>query len=31
MALDTSGKDIDPGLNDLGGRVQLLYIPNSDL
>jgi hypothetical protein len=24
-AIDTSGKDLDPGLTDLGGRVLLLY------
>jgi hypothetical protein len=31
LAIDTSGKDIDPGLADLGDRVQLLYIPAADV
>src|SRR6266404_1150818 len=31
MAMDTSGQDLDAGLTDLGGRVQLLYIPVADL
>jgi hypothetical protein len=25
FAMDTSGADAEPGVNDLGGRVQLLY------
>lgn len=24
-AIDTSGQNIDPGINDLGGRVRLVY------
>jgi hypothetical protein len=31
LAIDTSGKDVDPGLADLGDRVQLLYIPAADV
>lgn len=31
IAYDTSGKGIDAGINDLGSRVLLLYIPNHDL
>lgn len=27
VAMDTSGQDLDPGLTDLGARVQLLYFP----
>jgi len=26
MALDTSGAGLDPGIDELGGRVQLLYL-----
>ena len=31
MAVDTTGQNIEPGLNDLGGRVQLLYFETSGL
>lgn len=31
VALDTSGKNEDPGLTDLGGRVQLLYLEAGDI
>jgi hypothetical protein len=31
MALDTSGRNEDPGLKDLGDRVQLLYFEAADL
>lgn len=30
IAKDTSGKGVDPGLDDLGGRVRLLYVSKSD-
>lgn len=30
-AIDTSGQDIEPGINDLGGRVQLVYTPAAEL
>ena len=30
-AYDTSGLGVDCGLNDLGGRILFLYIPNHDL
>lgn len=30
VALDTSGQQLDPGLNDLGNRVQLLFFEESD-
>jgi len=30
-AYDTSGEGVDAGINDLGSRVLLLYIPNHDL
>jgi hypothetical protein len=30
-AYDTSGKGVDCGINELGGRILLLYIPNVDL
>jgi hypothetical protein len=28
---DTSGGDVDPGINDLGVRVLLIYIPAADV
>jgi len=31
LVIDTTGKDQDPGLTDLGARVLLTYIPQSDL
>jgi len=31
FAIDTTGKDQDPGLTDLGSRVVLIYIPKADL
>jgi hypothetical protein len=31
VAMDTSGVDQDPGLTDLGDRVQLLYLTAADL
>lgn len=30
FAFDTSGEGIDPGLNDLGGRVQLIALTMGD-
>lgn len=30
IASDTSGQDLDPGLGDLGGRVQILYYSVAD-
>jgi len=31
VAIDTSGKGIDPGADDLGDRVQLRYFSSTDL
>jgi hypothetical protein len=31
IAIDTSGQDIDPGIGDLGARVQLYYYELADL
>jgi hypothetical protein len=31
VALDTSGRSEDPGLTELGGRVQLLYLEAGDI
>lgn len=31
LAIDTSGKDLDPGLADLGDRVPLLYVPAAEV
>lgn len=31
VAVDTTGKDQDPGLKDLGGRVQLVYLTAADI
>lgn len=31
MPIDTSNQDLDPGLNDLGDRVQLIYITAAEL
>lgn len=31
MAIDTSGQDAEAALNDLGGRVQLVYVEAADL
>ncbi|MBW2672064.1 MAG: hypothetical protein JRD89_01445 [Deltaproteobacteria bacterium] len=31
MAIDTEGGDLDPGLDDLGGRVLLVYTPEAEL
>lgn len=31
VAVDTRGEDLDPGLNDLGDRVQFLYLSPSEL
>lgn len=28
-AFDTSGQDAEPGINDLGGRVQLVYVEST--
>lgn len=28
---DTSGQDLDPGLTDLGGRVQLVYLTSDEI
>lgn len=28
---DTSGQDVDPGLEDLGGRVQVLYYDSTEV
>lgn len=30
LALDTSGRDIEPGISDLGGRVELLYLDKAE-
>lgn len=30
-AVDTSGANLDPGINDLGVRVKLVYFESSDL
>jgi len=31
IALDTSGADLEPGVDDLGGRVKLLYMEAATL
>jgi hypothetical protein len=31
MAIDTSGQDLAPGLNDLGARVKLLYLDAAEI
>jgi hypothetical protein len=31
LALDTTGQDVEPGLEELGGRVVLLYVEAGDL
>lgn len=31
VAIDTTGSGIDPGLNELGSRVQLVYYARSEL
>lgn len=31
VAVDTTGTGVPPGLADLGGRVQLLYVPRAEL
>jgi hypothetical protein len=31
IAQDTSGQNLDPGLNDLGARVQLLFFSNAEI
>lgn len=31
IAVDSTSRDENPGLNDLGGRVQLLYYPAAEL
>ena len=31
VAIDTSGQNIEAGLNDLGNRVQVRYVPIADL
>jgi hypothetical protein len=31
MALDTSGASVDPGLDELGDRVKLIYFTTTDL
>jgi hypothetical protein len=31
VAVDTSGANLDPGENDLGGRVQLLYFESAEV
>jgi Domain of unknown function (DUF6983) len=31
VPIDTTKKDIEAGLTDLGGRVQLYYVPSTDL
>jgi len=30
-AIDTSGQDLEAGLDDLGDRVQVMYTPEADL
>lgn len=31
VAIDTSGRDVEPGLGDLGRRVELVYLSPADL
>lgn len=31
LLLDSSGRDLEAGLDDLGSRVQLIYLPAADL
>jgi hypothetical protein len=31
IVYDTSGKSLDAGFDDLGGRVQMIYLPQEDL
>jgi hypothetical protein len=30
-AVDLTGSEVEPGVNDLGGRVSLLYYPRGDM
>lgn len=30
IAVDTSRQDVEPGVSDLGDRVQLIYVPESE-